>query len=82
MHLSDLQLREILQRTEYPAEDTPRDALEAHMETCGDCQSRLSEMKEFHEDMEFPRLESIDPEGMKIRRMRAALELRQMEAQR
>ena len=37
---------------------------------------------EFHEDMEFPRLESIDPEGMKIRRIQATLELQQLEAQR
>jgi len=41
-----------------------------------------SRFAEFHEDMEFPRLESIDPEGMKIRRMQAALELQQLEAQR
>ena len=40
-----------------------------------------SRFAEFHEDMEFPRLESIDPEGMKIRRMQAALELQQLEAQ-
>lgn len=40
-----------------------------------------SRFAEFHEDMEFPRLESIDPEGMKIRRIQAALELQQLEAQ-
>jgi hypothetical protein len=41
-----------------------------------------SKFAEFHEDMEFPRLESIDTEGMKIRRIQAALELQQLEAQR
>lgn len=41
-----------------------------------------SKFAEFHEDMEFPRLESIDPEGMRIRRIQAALELQQLEAQR
>jgi hypothetical protein len=41
-----------------------------------------SGFKEFQETMEFPRLESIDPEGMKIRRIQATLELKHSEAQR
>lgn len=40
-----------------------------------------SKFTEFHESIEFPKLESVDPEGMKIRRMQAALELQQLEAQ-
>jgi len=39
-----------------------------------------SRFAEFREAMEFPRLESIDPEGMKIRRIQAVLELQQLEA--
>ena len=51
-HLSDLELNVILNRTDYPAEDSPRDALEAHLETCQECCRRLGEMRQFHEDME------------------------------
>jgi len=40
-----------------------------------------SKFTEFHESIEFPRLESIDPEGMKIRRIKAAIALKQLEAQ-
>jgi hypothetical protein len=43
--------------------------------------SNDSKFAEFHEDMEFPRLESIDPEGMRIGRILAAIELQQLEAQ-
>lgn len=40
-----------------------------------------NKFSEFHESIEFPRLESIDPEGMKIRRIKAAIALKQLEAQ-
>ena len=36
-------------------------------------------LAEFQETMEFPRVESIDPEGMRMRRVRASLELQRLE---
>ncbi|MFC2016932.1 hypothetical protein ACFLUD_00780 [Chloroflexota bacterium] len=38
-----------------------------------------SHFSEFQESMEFPRVESIDPEGMRIRRINASLELQRLE---
>ena len=43
-----------------------------------DKETRLAE---FQETMEFPRVESIDPEGMRMRRIRASLELQRLEEQ-
>jgi len=40
-----------------------------------------SRFAEFQESMEFPRVESIDPEGMRMRRIQASLELRRLEEQ-
>jgi len=43
-----------------------------------DKETRLTE---FQESMEFPRVEAIDPEGMRMRRIRASLELQRLEEQ-
>ena len=52
MHLSDLELRELLERGDYPSSDSPRDCLEAHMEVCEACQIRMSEMNKFFQEIE------------------------------
>lgn len=50
MHLTDMQLREILQ-SDYPVYDSPRNESEAHLEVCEECSRRLCEMRRFHEDI-------------------------------
>jgi len=40
-----------------------------------------SQFAKFEKSIEFPRLEYIDPEGMRVKRIQAALEIKQLEAQ-